>query len=99
MLQRFNIIIIQSDPRHCRLSCTERDWQAKGKYKGIVSQCSAGRDTENAEEELPLISFHLHSPHTPHVPYAPHVDCTPPHAPPNIPCTPLLTTCTPHEFH
>src|SRR5882724_11970154 len=79
MLRRFNIIIIQSDPRHCRLSCTEKDWQAwrfggiqtKGKYKGIVSQCSAGRDTENAEEELPLVSFCLHSPS--HFSYAPHL--------------------------
>src|SRR5882724_9402180 len=32
-------------------------------------------------------------------PHAPHIDCTPPHAPPNIPHTPLLTTRTPHEFH
>src|SRR5882724_468977 len=38
-------------------------------------------------------------PHAPHAPYAPHIDCTPPHAPPNIPHTPLLTTRTPHEFH
>src|SRR5882724_306124 len=38
-------------------------------------------------------------PHAPHTPYAPHIDCTPPHAPPNIPHTPLLTTCAPHEFH
>ena len=35
--------------------------------------------TENAEE----------------APYAPYADHTPPHAPPNIPCTPLLATCTP----
>src|SRR5882724_4904635 len=38
-------------------------------------------------------------PHAPHTPYAPHIDCTPPHAPPNIPHTPLLTTHAPHEFH
>ena len=49
--------------------------ETKGKHKGIVSQCSAGRATENAEEELPLILFHIASvaPHAPHAPYAPHM--------------------------
>jgi len=39
----------------------------QGKYKVIVS--SAGRDTGNAEEELPLashfVSIHPHAPHAP----------------------------------
>jgi len=96
-VQRFNIIIIIEWPQHCRLSCTERDcrpgglWDPnKGKVQGNSQLMFSRQRHRNAEEELPVISFHLPFPSCPLL-CSSHWIAPPPHAPPNIPHTPLLT--------